>query len=477
MLLFLMRKAFTLMFPVLLLTVLSVGLVFPALATKGSYPGINGKIAFSDRESSPDDDEIFVMDNDGTNIEQLTFNDVYDRDPCWSPDGTKIAFHSGSPSEIWVMDADGSNLRQLTTPPDGYRDIDPAWSPDGEKIAFTIQPTSSGVSRIYVIDANGPAGVGTLLIDVTNARHPSWSPDGSEISYNYQGIIYVADASTGTLKRTLGEGYQSCWSPDGTKIVFGYNDEIWVMDAADGSNRNQLSNPTGNYEDDQPNWSPDGTKIVFQREEDSIWIMDADGSNEYDLTPTMPGASAPDYQRPLPTIYVDAPSTVTVSTEFDITIGIRDIPDGYGITAIDLLAEWDPNDLEYIESEFLGDSRGWTGDSGFPDAWGGDASGTLWTEDAAWFRIRFHCLREGPATITVSSPLGIDLSQGVDGPDIMFPQPVTVTVNQVEPAPEVAPVGGIVTPVYKTEVLTPYLALAGLIITVSTFYVIKKRRD
>jgi TolB protein len=300
MLLFLMRKAFTLMFPVLLLTVLTVGLVFPALATKGSYPGINGKIAFYDRESSPDDDEIFVMDNDGTNIEQLTFNDVYDRDPCWSPDGTKITFRSedGSDVEIWVIDADGSNLRQLTTPPDGYTDSDPAWSPDGSKIAFTRQHTSSPFSSmIYVIDANGPAGPGTLLIDVTNARHPSWSPDGSEISYNSNGVIYVADASTGTLKRTLGNGEESCWSPDGSKIVFVVDSVIWVMDAADGSNRKQLSNPPVDYYDNEPNWSPDGNKIIFQRELDSIWIMDADGSNEYDLTPTRPIARAPDYQR------------------------------------------------------------------------------------------------------------------------------------------------------------------------------------
>jgi Tol biopolymer transport system component len=188
----------------------------------------------------------------------------------------------------------------LTTPPDGYRDFDPAWSPDGEKIAFARQDTSSGIGDISVIDANGPAGVGTLLIDVTYARHPSWSPDGSEISYNSQGIIYVADANTGTLKRTLGSGEDSCWSPDGTKIVFRDDYVIWVMDAADGSNRQQLSNPPQQpieYEDEEPNWSPDGTKIVFQREEDSIWIMDADGTNEYDLTPTKLRASAPDYQR------------------------------------------------------------------------------------------------------------------------------------------------------------------------------------
>ena len=207
------------MFPVLLLTVLSVGLVFPALAVKGSYPGTNGKIVFIDGN------EIFVMDNDGTNVEQLTDDDLQVHNPCWSPDGTKIAFERGVPPEIWVMDADGSNLRQLTTPPDDYYDAGPAWSPDGGKIAFTREDSFTGASiGIYVIDANGPAGVGTLLIDVTRASHPSWSPDGSEISYDSNGIIYVADASTGTLKRTLGNGRSSCWSPDGTKIVFGYND-------------------------------------------------------------------------------------------------------------------------------------------------------------------------------------------------------------------------------------------------------------
>ena len=49
--------------------------------------------------------------------------------------------------------------------------------------------------------------------------------------------------------------------------------------------------------DHHPNWSPDGNKIIFNRVPDSIWIMDADGSNEFDLTPSLPEAHHPDYQR------------------------------------------------------------------------------------------------------------------------------------------------------------------------------------
>ena len=176
-----------------------------------------------------------------------------------------------------------------------------------------------------------------------------------------------------------------------------------------------------------------------------------------------------------PTIYVDAPSSIPVSTEFDIIIWIRDIPNGWGMVFFDLQAQWDPNDLEYIECEFLGASRpSWTGACGFPDAWEGSASGPRWTGDAEWFRIRFHCLREGPAPITVSSPpLGTVVLEDSGGTQqAVFPEPVTVTIYQ-----GLGPVGGIASSVNKLEILTPYLALAGLIAAVSTVYVIKRRKD
>lgn len=60
------------------------------------------------------------MAADGSNQVNLTNNPADDTDPVWSPDGSQIAFVSnrdngeGGGQFIYVMDADGSNVRQLT---------------------------------------------------------------------------------------------------------------------------------------------------------------------------------------------------------------------------------------------------------------------------------------------------------------------------------------------------------------------------
>jgi Tol biopolymer transport system component len=65
---------------------------------------------------------VYVMDQDGGHQVRLTTGFCGGFRPVWSPDGERIAFATGRDdpfgSDIFVMDADGSNVEQLTHEPE-----------------------------------------------------------------------------------------------------------------------------------------------------------------------------------------------------------------------------------------------------------------------------------------------------------------------------------------------------------------------
>lgn len=230
-----------------------------------------------------------IFDLSGTNridvmfIEEIAQHGIFlNTNPVWAPNGQQIAYVNRQ-SNIFIVNADGSNPQQITQGGDGYSF--PRWSQDDQSILF------KGTKALHIIDVNA-------RMEKTVAEQvfePQWSPNNNYVIYfayrddrlrlvvvwiNNQELIETAVLDISDANGAIGSS--ATWSPNGQQILFTNGTEShWdlIVTNLDGTSLKQLTDHKAN--DFCPSWSPDGQKIAFvsNREGvDALYLIDAGGS-------------------------------------------------------------------------------------------------------------------------------------------------------------------------------------------------------
>ena len=127
----------------------------------------NGRqIAFtSTRSGSP---QLYLMDADGSNVRRVSFGGYFHDEPTWAYDGTRIACTTRDEGAFEIATINAVTTERTVIPAPGNNES-PCFSPEGSMIAFESDRT--GDPQIYITDANG---VPHQLTSEGSNHSPSW---------------------------------------------------------------------------------------------------------------------------------------------------------------------------------------------------------------------------------------------------------------------------------------------------------------
>ena len=247
--------------------------------------------------------DIYTMPATGGKATNLTSDIAWDMQPRFSPDGKQLAFTSdrAGGDNIWVMDLDGENKEQVTK--ESFRLTNNAtWSPDGRFLAAKKHFTTSrslGTGEIWLYHPTGGSGV--KLVKRPSESHqkelgePIFSPDGRFVYYTMNTtpggtFIYAQDSNTQlfqikrydmetgeitTAAGGAGGAVRPTPSPDGKYLAFVKRERmqsmLYLKDLESGKETRIYDNldrdmqETWGVQGVYPNmdWSPDSKHIYF----------------------------------------------------------------------------------------------------------------------------------------------------------------------------------------------------------------------
>ncbi len=183
------------------------------------------------------DSEICVINSDGSGYRRLTSNSWLDAYPSWSPDASRILYlswpdHPDNTMDIFLMDPDGQNQEELYD--SGFHDGDPCW--EGGKIVFTrenqiwiMNSDGTGAEQLTYYELAGQQGSADLPFGDYDPRlNPSATlvcfdrmVDDQVPSGNYDFYTILPDGAGETAITDTGYSqFMAEWSRAGDRLVF-----------------------------------------------------------------------------------------------------------------------------------------------------------------------------------------------------------------------------------------------------------------
>jgi len=226
---------------------------------------------------------------------ETTFYRAQASQPAFSPDGSRIAFHSWDSRSrgLVTMDTNGANGFLVAN---FIEDQLPTWTADGSEIIFLSRRSGDRKSQLIKVGSSEERSEGVVIGE---GEYPSIGANNQMVFKGWGNTAFglrlaTADMENVSSVTNVDQDTAPILSPDGQQIAFmsrrEENWDIYVVNV-DGSNLQRLTDDPA--QDGLPAWSPDGNAIAFVSDRGgiwAIWVMTPDGKGQSQLF-TMEGSA------------------------------------------------------------------------------------------------------------------------------------------------------------------------------------------
>jgi Tol biopolymer transport system component len=254
--------------------------------------------------------DLYTLPMSGGEARRITSGVMFDSQPRYAPDGSKIVFLSDRSGDenVWLADGDGTNPRPLTKGKN-TRYWSPEWTPDGKYIVVSRSGAAGGTgTQLWLYHVEGGSGVNLTGSEERRQLNPLGAAFGKDDRFVY----YTERTAAGSVYNQMNFRWQLGVYDRQTGENFRMSDEL-------GSAMRPVLSPDGRWLVYATRWDAQtGLRIRDLKSGDDSWLIypvtrdDQESASTRDL---MPGSSF-------------TPDSKTLVTSIDGGIWRVDVPSG-----------------------------------------------------------------------------------------------------------------------------------------------------